>query len=482
MRDPHWLVMKFGGTSVATAEKWEKIAALVEGRIADGFRIVVVHSAFAGVSNLLVRLLDAVLTDECDSILAEIDHRHDALARALGVDRGATSGRWLDDLRALVADIRHTGEVSPQMQARVLATGELAATAMGAEYLKRRALPVSWLDVRDVLRSEESPARSKRSRYLAARCGYTPDAALSGSLAALNPLIVTQGFIASNDRQETVLLGRGGSDTSAAYLAARLEARRLEIWTDVHGLFSANPKTVPTARLLRSLRYDEAQEIASAGGAVLHPRCITPVRKAGIPLFIGFTGQPESSGTNVTDAPDDETAQLKAISCRSGLTLVSMESMDMWQQVGFLAEMFACFQKHGISVDLVATSESNVTASIDPHINASDRVTLEALADDLRRLCRVRLIPDCTAVSLVGRNISGVLHDIGPALAAFEGQKMHLVSQAANGLNLTFVIDSSEAQPLVHELHKLLVDQFEDDDIFGPTWEELSASTSDQAL
>ena len=479
MQNPPWLVMKFGGTSVATAEKWEKIAALVEERLEDGFRVVVVHSAFAGVSDRLVELLDAVVTEECDSVLADIDHRHEALAQALGVDRDATYGRWLDRLRELTVEIRAAGALSPRTQARVLATGELAATALGAQYLQSRALPARWLDVRDVLRSEEAPGRSERSRYLAARCAHAPDAALSASLAGPNPLIVTQGFIASNGREETVLLGRGGSDTSAAYLAAKLGAQRLEIWTDVNGMFSANPKTVPTARLLRSLRYDEAQEIASAGGAVLHPRCITPVRKAGIPLFIGFTGQPESPGTNITDAPGDETAQLKAISCRSGLTLLSMESMDMWQQVGFLAEMFACFQKHGVSVDLVATSESNVTASIDPATNASDQTTLRALADDLGRLCRVRVIPDCAAVSLVGRNISGVLHDIGPALAAFEGQQMHLVSQAANGLNLTFVIDSSEAQPLVHELHKLLVDQFDDDNIFGPTWEQLSASAGD---
>src|SRR5690606_21400019 len=149
--------------------------------------------------------------------------------------------------------------------------------------------------------------------------------------------------------------GRGGSDTSAAYLAGMLEARRLENWTDVPGFFSADPKAVPSARLIRSLHYQEAQEIASAGGGILHPRSISPVRASGIPLFLKCTAHPEWEGTVISNAPGDDAAQLKAISHRSGITLISMESMDMWHQVGFLAEAFACRSEErrvGKSVDL----------------------------------------------------------------------------------------------------------------------------------
>src|SRR5690606_34460332 len=198
--------------------------------------------------------------------------------------------------------------------------------------------------------------QSERAQFLSARCDYAPSDALKARFAAAGGVVITQGFIARNAHGETVLLGRGGSDTSAAYLAGKLEARRLEIWTDAPGFFSADPKAVPSARLIRSLHYREAQEIASAGGGILHPRSISPVRAAGIPLFLKYTQHPEWEGTLVSNAPGDETPQLKAISQRRGITLVSMESMEMWHQVGFLADAFACFREHGLSVDLISTS------------------------------------------------------------------------------------------------------------------------------
>src|SRR5690606_26318175 len=174
------------------------------------------------------------------------------------------------------------GEVSPRVHARVLATGELAATKLGAAYLNRIGLPAVWLDARTILTSKTIRDQSERSQYLSARCDYQPNEALKAQFRAIEGFVLTQGFIARNAQGETVLLGRGGSDTSAAYIAGMLEARRLENWTDVPGFFSADPKAVPSARLIRSLHYQEAQEIASAGGGILHPRSIWPVRASGI--------------------------------------------------------------------------------------------------------------------------------------------------------------------------------------------------------
>ena len=468
-----WLVMKFGGTSVASADNWQRIATLIRDRLQSGLRIVVVHSALAGVSNLLENLLAAAVTGDYQAILDDIERRHTELAADLGVDGGEELARCFAELAQLAAGIRLVGEVSPRVHARVMATGELAATLLGSVYLQRVGLANSWVDARTVLQSRPARDSSERSRFLAATCDFGPDAELAERFAALQPVILTQGFIARNTRGDAVLLGRGGSDTSAAYVAAKLMARRLEIWTDVPGLFSANPRAVPSARLLQSLAYHEAQEIASAGGGVLHPRCIPPLRRYGIPLILGCTSHPHWRGTVVSQAPGEDTAQLKAISSRGGLTLVSMESMEMWQQVGFLAEAFDCFRAHGLSVDLVSTSESNVTVSIDVGASAVDPGTLDLLAEDLRRLCRVRIIEDCAAVTLVGRKIRGVLHELGPALEVFEEQQVHLVTQAANDLNLTFVIDAEHAYRLVQKLHGLLVGQFDAGGVFGPTWEQL---------
>ena len=182
---------------------------------------------------------------------------------------------------------------------------------------------------------------------------------------------------------------------------------------------------------------------------------------------------PQWQGTAVSDAPGDDTPQLKAISHRTGITLISMESMEMWHEVGFLAEVFDCFREHGLSVDLISTSESNVTVSIDVGANVTDQSAIEALALDLGRICRVKLIQDCAAVTLVGRRIRTILHELSPALEVFQEHKVHLVTQAANDLNLTFVVEAEQAHRLVQNLHGLLISKFAGG-IFGPTWEQLT--------
>jgi diaminopimelate decarboxylase/aspartate kinase len=279
-----------------------------------------------------------------------------------------------------------------------------------------------------------------------------------------------------------VLLGRGGSDTSGAYFAAKLAAARLEIWTDVPGMFSANPKGTPNARLLRQLHYDEAQEIASSGAKVLHPRCILPVKQYGIPLYVYATQMPQLEGTVISATPADaDTAQVKAIAIKKGITLVSMDSPGMWHEVGFLADVFQVFKAQGLSVDLVSTSETNVTVSLDPAANTLDARAVDALLASLAERCRAQVIGPCAALSLVGRNIRGILHDLGSAFALFEEQRVHLVSQAANDLNFTFVIDEDQGDRLVSQLHELLIRATANDRVLGPTWEQLHAAPQQPA-
>ena len=292
---------------------------------------------------------------------------------------------------------------------------------------------------------------------------------------SLDKVVLTQGFIAANAAGDTVLLGRGGSDTSAAYFAAKLGAARLEIWTDVPGLFSANPRAVPTARLLRELHYDEAQEIASNGAKVLHPRCVLPVRQYKIPLHVYATQAPGLEGTVVSANVADTAAQVKAIAIKKGITLVSMESPGMWHQVGFLADAFQVFKQHGLSVDLVSTSETNVTVSLDPTANTLDGAALAGLSAALSELCRVEILGPCASLSLLGQNIRGILHELGSAFELFQDQKIYLVTQAANDLNFTFVIDEAQGDRLVHQLHERLIQSIGSDKVLGPTWAQLFA-------
>ncbi len=470
--DSKLVVMKFGGTSVSTVENWRIIRDLVRERLSDGLVPVVVHSALAGVSNMLQALPNAAIAHGGAQQIADIRGKHVALAADLGVDPDVCNAVF-ETLQQLVDGVRLVGEISPRVMARIMGTGELAATLLGAAFLEKEGLPVRWRDAKELLAAAVIENQSERAAYLSAPCDFEPDTELQTALLQSAEFVLTQGFIASNAHGETVLLGRGGSDTSAAYLAAKLGARRLEIWTDVPGFFSSDPQAVPSARLLRSLHYREAQEIASAGGGVLHPRSISPVRRFGIPLFLKCTGRPDWQGTVVSDATGEDTPRIKAISRRTRLTLIAMESMEMWHQVGFLADAFGCFKAHGLSVDLISTSESNVTVSIDVAANVADRETIDRLAEDLRKLCRVTVIEDCAAVTLVGRRIRAILHELSPVLEVFEEQKVHLVTQAANDLNLTFVVDTEDAYRLVERLHGLLIGKFEEDGVFGQTWEQL---------
>lgn len=473
-QDKPWIVIKLGGTSVSRRRNWDNALVEVRAHLAAGKRVLLVQSALSGMTDALGRLLAASDAASAETELAAIEERHREFAAELEVDVRAALAPHLARLQRLVSGARLTGEITPRLQAEVMACGEFMASALAAPYLQACGVPATWADARDFLVSVPQPNQSATARRLSAVCAHDPDPALVTRLAALGDVVLTQGFIARDAEGATVLLGRGGSDTSAAYMAAKLQAERLEIWTDVPGLFSADPREVPSARLLQELGYDEAQEIATSGGKVLHPRCIEPVRRAGIPLHVRHTPDPKLPRT-VIGAGAPGPARVKAIAVRRGVVLVSMETPGMWQQVGFLADAFACFKRHGLSVDLVSTSETCVTASLDPLANAAPEGVLEALLADLGALCRPRLIEGCAAVSLVGRDIRANLHRLAPVLELFEERRVHLTSQAANDLNLTFVVDEADAARLVKELHALLIPVGESDGLFGPAWQALHA-------
>jgi diaminopimelate decarboxylase/aspartate kinase len=470
-----WIVLKFGGTSVSTLANWRNIAHVARERRATGARILIVHSALSGITDRLEKLLESALRGEHQETLTFIEERHRKLCAELGIEVSAELQRHLTELGQVAAGLTLIGELSDRTRARVMSKGELMATEIGARFLRTQGLEVDWADARTMLKAEERRGASSKASILNATCSFSPDAELDQRLSKLAPIVITQGFIASDEDNDTVLLGRGGSDTSAAYLAAKLSAQRLEIWTDVPGMFSANPRSMPTARLLRALHYDEAQEIASNGAKVLHPRCVLPARQFQIPLYVYATQTPDLEGTVITADGGDSGPRVKAICIKKGITLVAMDSPGMWHQVGFLADAFQIFKTHGMSVDLVSTSETNVTVSLDPQANTLDADLLGDLLADLSKLCRAQAIGPCTSVSLVGRNIRAILHQLGDAFELFAEQKVYLVSQAANDLNFTFVVDENQGDRLVEQLHDLLIRPTAGDKVLGPTWEQLFA-------
>jgi diaminopimelate decarboxylase/aspartate kinase len=471
-----WIVLKFGGTSVSTRARWDTIAAIAQGWRAQGRHVLVVVSALSGITDKLKAIAEAADTPARGAARDAIVERHRAMFAELGLSDHAPIHYWLERLDALVANPRADAHALA-WQAEVLALGELMSSTLGVSYLRERGLPAHWLDAREHLLAQPLPNQNPWGRYLSASVPTATDPALAAALATRGELFITQGFMARNDAGETVILGRGGSDTSASYFGALLKAEKVEIWTDVAGMFSANPRQVPAARLLARLDYEEAQEIATTGAKVLHPRCINPVREARVPLAIRDTNHPDMAGTEIAAGVIDAAPSVKAISSRSGITLIAMESIGMWQQVGFLADVFEHFKRHGLSIDLVGTSETNVTVSLDPTENLVNTDVLSALCTDLAKVCRVKVIAPCAAITLVGRGMRSMLHRLSGVLAEFGPLRVHLISQSSNNLNLTFVVDEDVAADLVPRLHELLIKaeamRVEDAAVFGPSWRDL---------
>ncbi len=475
--DP-WIVLKFGGTSVSRRHRWDTIGRLAKKRADEQrARVLVVVSALSGVTNELTAIADGA-ADSAERV-ARLEHRHREFAAELELDVEAVLGARLAALRDLSVDPRAATRAL-DWQAEVLAQGELLSSTLGAAYLRSQGLDFGWMDARHWLQASILPNQSAWAQRLSVSCATAPDQDWRRAFAAQDStMLLTQGFIARHGDGGTAILGRGGSDTSAAYFGALLGARRVEIWTDVPGMFSANPREVPDARLLTRLDYYEAQEIATTGAKVLHPRSIKPCRNAGVPMAILDTERPDLPGTSI----DDKAATVpgvKAVSRRNGIVLVSMEGIGMWQQVGFLADVFARFKKHGLSVDLIGSSETNVTVSLDPSENLVSTDVLAALSADLAEVCRVKVIAPCTAITLVGRGMRSLLHKLSDVWAMFGRERVHLISQSSNDLNLTFVIDEATADGMLPVLHAALIDSgampTDETSVFGPSWREINGA------
>jgi diaminopimelate decarboxylase/aspartate kinase len=467
-------VMKFGGTSVADPAGWRRIAERAQS--CDG-PVLVVASAFAGISDLLERALEeAPLADGSDEnqepALEEILSRTCSFIQAAGLEEAdlVAFEELVVDLRRLLLGVKCSQETPPRLRARVMSFGELACTRLGEAFLKNIGIPVRWLDSRKYLQSAGGRKTDIVSRYLEASVDWKTGVG-SPEWPDRETILLTQGFLARTEDDETCLLGRGGSDTSASLFGAGLGARQVEIWTDVHGIFTADPRQVPQARLIRTLGYREAEELAAMGARVLHPRCIEPVREARLPLHIQNTAHPEGPGTEVRGTGSEEPAVI-AVVCRRGATLIHLTSVDMWKTSGFLSLVFGPFEKAGISIDLLATSQASVSLTLDRIPGGVNGEPLQQALRELEQLGTVEVRLDCAVVSIVGRRIRAVLHELGSAFSVFREHPVHLMSQSAEDLNLSFVVDEHDADTLVGSLHSQLFAAARPE--LGPSWDQLT--------
>ncbi len=456
MNEPNPIVvLKFGGTSVSNLSRWQQILMIVQQRLKQGLRVIIVHSAKSGITNLLEKFtqnLDVALITEIKTSLHQ-------LAKELNVK--AQINTQIDKLHQFSQkDTLDAYEI-----AQVLSFGELMTSLIAYDYLATQ-LTLEKLNPKNIFISHTDDNRALATRILSAKCHIKP-------IEFESQCAIMPGFIAADTKGNTVVLGRGGSDTSACSLAVAVNAKRVEIWTDVHGIFSANPHVVPTACLIEKIGYEEAREIAASGGKVLHPRCILPAEQNNIPIHIYNTQDAKAHGTIIKKGYESTSPRVRAINVRHKITLVSMDSMNMWHQAGFMGKIFGVYEKLGLSIDIVVTAQTNVTISLDTADNIISPIILEELHQMLSEFCEVKIIKNCSAVTLVGYRMRALLGEIAPIISSFAEQRIYLTSQSSNDLNTSIVVDEDQADKLLIALHEALIATHGNQYGFGATWEQL---------
>ncbi|HXU36581.1 MAG TPA: lysine-sensitive aspartokinase 3 [Blastocatellia bacterium] len=447
------IVMKFGGTSVQDAAAIANAVEIVSSRL-DRAPIVVV-SAMARVTDMLIRVSRAAKESRFDEALAMIEQireRHWATARQLleGLDSLEAAERAIEklaeELMALARSASTLGELTPRTQDAIVSFGERLSSVIVAAAMRARAINAELVDSRDFIITDDR---------------FTKAAPLMEAIAqrardVIMPLIdtgrvpVAQGFIGSTADGLTTTIGRGGSDYTAALIGAALGAEAIQIWTDVDGLMTADPRIVPGAHRIRVISFAEASELSYFGAKVLHPSTVLPAVERGIPVQIYNTLNPACEGTLIVEEPRPSENVIKSIAFKRGVTIVNVNSTRMLLAFGFLRTIFEVFDRHQTSVDVVTTSEVSVSMTLD------DTEQLDAIRRDLSGIGDVTVERNKAIVCVVGDNLKFTPGVAARLFQAIENTNVNMISQGASEINLTFVIDDADVDRVVGLLH----DQF----------------------
>ena len=441
--------MKFGGTSVEDARAFERVVDIVVAR--KELHPVVVVSAMSGMTNALVESVRLAAGSQRQAAAAALEphfSRHVAVAKALlskevsatiGIIEGAQT-----EVVELLQMIAEQKSVSGALRDAVLSHGEQLSSILLAAILHERNVRARQVDSRScIITDEEYGSAAPLMRMTADR-----------TRAELGPLLdqsfvpVLGGFIGSTLKGETTTIGRGGSDYTASTIGAVLSAREIQIWTDVTGVLTADPRVVAKARTIPRLSYAEAAELAYFGAKVLHPKTMQPAVEDGIPVRICNSRAPEEAGTLVCAESETTRHTVKAIAHKGGVTTVQITSARMLGAYGFLRALFEVFERHRTIVDVVTTSEVSVSLSLD------DATALPAIVRDLAALGTVRVERERAIVCVVGEGLRGTPGIAARVFNTISDINVTLISQGASSINLTFAIEEDRVAEAVTRLHE----------------------------
>ncbi|HEY2153618.1 MAG TPA: lysine-sensitive aspartokinase 3 [Vicinamibacterales bacterium] len=447
--------MKFGGTSVADPDAINRLIAIVrdqaQKRTPGSAAPVVIVSALSGVTDKLVAVAQMAEDGAAAKAAAEIrelTERHVAVATAVTSESRsrvlAEVHQEFEELAGLVHALAVLREVSARSRDAVLAVGELVSSRIIAAALADHRVPSLWVDARLVLVTDtehtaavpDMMETADRSRELIA------PAINAGTVAVLG------GFIGATANGVTSTLGRGGSDYSGAIFGASLGVDEIQIWTDVDGMLTADPRIVPQPHLVSWLSFAEASELAYFGAKVLHPSTILPAVAKNIPVRILNSRRPDNPGTMITAEGRPSEGQLTALACKRDVTVVDITSTRMLGAHGFLRRLFEVFERFKTAVDVVTTSEVSVSVTVD------DTRRLEAILDNLRNFAEASCEREMAIICAVGENLRSDPTLFGRAVTALDRIPLRLVSQAASRRNITFVLRNSDVPHAMTRLHE----------------------------
>ncbi|MBM7016722.1 lysine-sensitive aspartokinase 3 [Enterobacter cloacae] len=444
-----FVVAKFGGTSVADYAAMNRSADVV---LADPNTRLVVLSASAGVTNLLVSLSEGL---EATERFVKLDALRKIQFDIL--ERLQNPNVIREEVERLLENITTLAEAaslatSTALTDELVSHGELMSTLLFVEIMRERNIQAQWFDVRKVMRTSDRFGRAE------------PDVEALAELTSqqLAPrldegIVITQGFIGSEAKGRTTTLGRGGSDYTAALLGEALHATRVDIWTDVPGIYTTDPRVVTAAKRIDVIAFEEAAEMATFGAKVLHPATLLPAVRSDIPVFVGSSKDPKAGGTLVCKKTENPPL-FRALALRRKQTLVTLHSHNMLHSRGFLAEVFGILARHNISVDLITTSEVSIALTLDTTGSTStgDTLLTQSLLIELSELCRVEVEEDLALVAIIGNKLSracGVGKEVFGVLDPFS---IRMICYGASSYNLCFLVPADQAEQVVQKLHQNL--------------------------
>jgi aspartate kinase len=447
------VVQKFGGTSVADPPAIRRLVEIVKSaRLRDGRGPAVVVSAMSGVTDALLSIAALGGASRVDEALAQVEQlraRHLAAARDLAAGDSYTAlagfiDQTSDQLTAVVRALAVLREVSPRTLDAIAAMGELLSSRVVAAALAAAGLPSHWVDARAAIVTSSDHARAVplAAETAAALREQVRRPLDSGQVPVLG------GFVGATAAGHTTTLGRGGGDYSGAIVGAGIDAAEIQIWTDVDGMLTADPRVIAAPRLVPVLSYAEAAELAYFGAKVLHPSTILPAVERDIPVRILNARKPEAPGTLITAAGAADGPPLTGLACKRGVTVVDVTSSRMLNSYGFLREVFEVFERYTTAVDVVTTSEVSVSVTID------DQRHLEAITDALRQIGQVSVEGEMALVCAVGDRLRNEPEIAARAVGVLEEVPLRMISQAAARRNITVVLRQADLAHAMERLHQ----------------------------